>query len=237
MKTIVVFAYNFRHKKTQAFLVHLRLSGYAVARVLAADKKELDIPPSSIRTKIRHRALRSPRLVAERMGFDFLNADHDSEAAHRELDRLDPDLGVIAGARVLPKSIIEKFRIGIINFHPGLLPEVRGLDAMLWSVREDVPLGATAHLIDEHVDAGEILLRRKIEIYEDDTALDLNERLFEVQLELLEPAVEKAFEDGGKGRLTKTVDPNSSYNTKMPSKLERETVEDLLPEYVARRAG
>ena len=38
------------------------------------------------------------------------------------------DLGIIAGSRILKKKIIEEFKIGILNMHPGLLPLNRGLD-------------------------------------------------------------------------------------------------------------
>ena len=44
------------------------------------------------------------------------------------------DLGVIAGARILDHKIIKLFNRGIINFHPAILPECRGLDSLLWSI-------------------------------------------------------------------------------------------------------
>ena len=136
----------------------------------------------------------------------------------------------MAGARILKQRVIDCFSIGIINFHPGLIPEARGLDAMLWSVLRDVPLGISAHLIDEHVDAGRLLLRQLIPIAADDTALDLSERLYEYQLDMLEPAVEAALAGEGIG-----VDPSSGYNRKMTPELERRALEKL-PEYIRRFA-
>ena len=68
---------------------------------------------------------------------------------------------MIAGARILKRPVIDRFSIGIINFHPGLIPEARGLDALLWSIRGDLPLGVTSHLIDERVDASSEAARQQ----------------------------------------------------------------------------
>ena len=136
------------------------------------------------------------------------------------------ELGIIAGARILKDPIIRAFPIGIINFHPGLIPEARGLDALLWSVYKGVPLGVTAHLIDSRVDLGRILVRETIPIYGDDTMLDLSERLHEKQLELLPKAIELAVA----GKWTCVAEPGT-YNRKMNPDLERQAYA-MLPEYV-----
>ena len=41
------------------------------------------------------------------------------------------DLGIILGSRII-KNIINKFKIGILNMHPGILPYNRGLDTHKW---------------------------------------------------------------------------------------------------------
>ena len=48
---------------------------------------------------------------------------------------------------------------GIINFHPGLIPEARGLDTPQWCIYDGIPLGVTSHFIDSKVDAGRIIER------------------------------------------------------------------------------
>lgn len=234
MPELVVFAYNFPHKKTQDFLLRLFVDGFRVAHVLAADPVKLDIPPASVRTKIRHRALVHPRTIASRIGAEYSVVDHSGSDALALLDRVEPELGVIAGARILDADVIDRFSAGVLNFHPGLIPEVRGLDAMLWAIRSDVPQGVTAHLIDRRVDAGRIVERRAIGVFADDTALDLQERLYETQLELLEPAIRTALEAAAGKRSLEPVE-GGSYNRKMDAELERETL-GLLPDYVRRHA-
>ncbi len=214
---IMVFCYNFPHKKTQDFLLRLLLEGIKISFIIAADPVKLNIPHSTVRTKIRHIGLVHPKKIAQRMNIDYYVLPHNSKKTSEIIRENNVDLGVIAGARILKKSVIDSFRIGIINFHPGLIPESRGLDAMLWSIYNKVPLGVTAHLIDDRIDAGKILLKRKIPIENDDTLLDLSERLYETEIELLLPAIQNAV--SGKWVSVKS---DSKLNKKMPPELEKQ---------------
>ena len=228
---IVVFAYDFPHKKTQDFLFHLKVKGYHVRLVLGAPKRKLNIPPSSIRSKIRHQGLLHPADIADAFGYCYKVINHNDRRVPLLLREYQVELGIIAGARILKSHVIQSVPQGIINFHPGLIPEARGLDAVLWSILEDVPLGVTAHCIDERVDAGSILLKRTIPIYPDDTLLDLTERVYEFQLEMLDEAIALAI--AGKGELVQYAGP---YHRKMPPELEKQVLEKV-SDYVARYAA
>lgn len=223
---IAVFAYNFPHKKTQDFLTRLFLEDLVPRLVLAADPVPLDIPKSSIRTKVRHQGLVHPRDVAKRIGAEYQVVHHNSDEAIERLHRADIELAVVSGARILKTPVIRAVPKGIINFHPGLIPEVRGLDALLWAVVKGIPLGVTAHLIDERVDAGTVLVRQEIVVQRDDTAFDLSERLMETQLDMLRPAIELAL--SGQGT---PIELAGSYNRKMSPELEHEALRKL-PRYL-----
>jgi len=227
---VAVFAYNFPHKKTQDFLLRLFCEGYKVAHVLAADPVPLSIPPSSIRTKIRHGALIHPRDVAASIGAPYSVVAHNDASAIEIVNSHEINLGIIAGARILKAPIIEAFKYGVINYHPGLIPQARGLDAMLWSIYYDIPLGVTAHLIDERVDAGKILFDEKIELHTDDTIFDLSERLYETQLEMIKPSIEAALSKSGS-----LLEAGTKLRTKMPAEQERDVLEKL-PSYLERYA-
>ena len=230
MKEVVVFAYNFPHRKTQDFLFHLFGCGIKVDHVFAADAVELDIPPSEVRTKIRHCTPLHPSDVAKSIGAQYHQVPHQGSQINALIEEINPEIGIIAGARILKADVINGFRNGIINFHPGMIPEARGLDALLWSIRNDVSLGVTSHLINERVDAGKILERRTIDLHEDDTIFDLSERLYELQLEMLPLAIDRAQES-----MTEDVDFESgTYNRKMNGDMERETVA-MLSKYLERR--
>lgn len=226
---IAVFCYNFLHKKSQDFLVRLFLEGIKIECVFAADPVEIGIPPTSIRTKIKHIGLLHPKDIAERLGVEYFVAPHNSAEVIASIKDRELALGIIAGARILKDPVIKSFSIGIINYHPGLIPEARGLDAMLWSIYKGLPLGVTAHLIDKNIDAGNILLKEKIPIYSDDTLLDFSERLHEKQIEMIKPSIKAAL----RGDFV-PVDLTTPYHRKMPVELEK-TIPNKLPDYLRKQ--
>jgi phosphoribosylglycinamide formyltransferase-1 len=233
---IALFGYNFPHKKTEDLLVRLFLLRYDIVAVLAADPVKLNIPPSAVRTKLRHDALLHPKVVAGALGVPYHVVPHNSAEAVELIRDLALDLGIVGGARILKAPVIDAFRIGVINFHPGLIPEARGLDAMLWSIRHGIPLGVTAHLIDRHVDAGKMLLRREIRLYPDDGPLDLSERLYEMQLELLPDSIAVAV-DPVRLAAAEQIDPASPHNRKMSAEVELETLATVADYIGARLAA
>lgn len=224
---IAVFCYNFPHKKTQDILLRLFLEGIKINCIFSAEPIPLNIPPSTIHTKIKHIAVVHPKQIADRLSIKYYVLPHNSLDVKELIKSNNIDLGIIAGARILKAYIINSFSIGIINFHPGLIPEARGLDAMLWSIYKGIPLGVTAHLIDDHIDAGRIIIKEKIPIYKNDTLLDLSERLYEKQLDILSPSIEKAL----KGDLTYVDVRGSCYNKKMPENIEKQ-IPNILSDYL-----
>lgn len=154
---IAVFAYDFPHRKTQDFLLELVLQGRRDLCVLAAPWKPL--PVGGLSAPVR-RTLRSPpaldtRKLCEALGLTWVSVDHGDTAAIAALrDQYGFKLGIIAGARIIKRSVIELFETGIVNFHPGKIPETSGLDALYYSILKGVPMGVTAHYIDSRIDAG-----------------------------------------------------------------------------------
>ena len=175
---LVVFAYAFPHKKTQDVILRLAALGGVPLAVVAAPWEPLPIATPSIRVKPRHADLVHPAELCRAFGIEYHVVDHRSDTCLLLLDWLKPELGLIAGARLLPGAVLDYFRHGVVNMHPGLLPHVRGLDALQWSLYHEVPLGVTAHIVDAQVDAGWILERRLIDIHQDDTLVDLSLRLY-----------------------------------------------------------
>jgi methionyl-tRNA formyltransferase len=67
------------------------------------------------------------------------------------------DIGEIAG-----RSFLNLFPNGIINFHPGDLPEYRGCNAPEWQILEGNSVICTAHLLDEGIDTGPIIKKKEL---------------------------------------------------------------------------
>jgi methionyl-tRNA formyltransferase len=122
-------------------------------------------------------------------------AKHDSAHCLPLLADLDLDLLVLGGTRIVRGALLDLPRHGVVNSHPGLLPDCRGSASPAWSVYHDLPLGATTHLCDARIDTGDVLLRREIAVHRGDTYEDLCTRTMVLASTLMVEALE-AFERG-----------------------------------------
>lgn len=96
------------------------------------------------------------------------------------------DLIVLIGyMRILSPSFVTRWKNKIINVHPSLLPAFGGkmdLDvhrAVLASKVKET--GCTIHYVTEKVDAGPILLQKKLLVFANDTAESLKERVQQLE--------------------------------------------------------
>ena len=89
------------------------------------------------------------------------------------------DLVVLAGyMRVVKAPLLAAFPRRIINIHPSLLPDFRGLEAWKQALTAGaVKTGCTVHYVDDGVDTGEILAQSEVEVLADDTADSLHARI------------------------------------------------------------
>lgn len=117
---------------------------------------------------------------------EFANREEFNEAFILEIDRLNPDLIVLAGFLVIiPQKMIEKYRDRIINIHPSLIPSFCGTGFYGLKVHEEALkrgvkiTGATVHYVDEGTDTGRIILQKAVEVLEGDTPQILQRRVME----------------------------------------------------------
>ena len=89
---------------------------------------------------------------------------HNSEEVLPHLEAEDLDLIVFGGTRIIRGDILDLPRFGVINSHPGLLPECRGSASPAWSVYHDIPIGSSTHFCDNGIDTGDILMRREVPV-------------------------------------------------------------------------
>ena len=100
--------------------------------------------------------------------------------------------------KMLPLVFVKQYENKILNIHPGLLPEFGGKGFFGMRVHEAVinsgkrESGATVHFVDEIYDHGPIILQKKVEVLETDTAESLATRILKLEHELF-PEVVKAF--------------------------------------------
>ena len=118
-----------------------------------------------------------------------------------EIKELKPDvICVVAYGKILPKEILDIPQFGCINVHGSLLPKYRGAAPIQWAViNGDKETGITTMYMDVGMDTGDMILKEKISIGENETTGELWNRLSKIGGELLVKTL-KLIEEGNAPR-------------------------------------
>jgi phosphoribosylglycinamide formyltransferase-1 len=100
-------------------------------------------------------------------------------------------LVVLAGfMELLSPTFVARYRGRIVNVHPSLLPAFPGTRAIEQAVEYGVRItGVTVHFVDEGVDTGPIVLQRAFELPYPAAIAGVEERVHEIEHELLPQAI------------------------------------------------
>jgi methionyl-tRNA formyltransferase len=85
--------------------------------------------------------------------------------------------------QLFPEKLVNAVKC--INVHPGLNPYNRGWYPQVFSIINKMPIGATIHEIDEHLDNGPIIVQKETKIECWDTSLSLYNKVQLLEIELL----------------------------------------------------
>lgn len=104
-----------------------------------------------------------------------------------QLKQMNPQAMVVVGyGQIIPQSIIDIPRLGIINVHASLLPKYRGAAPIQWAIANgETRSGVTTMRIDAGLDTGHMLLKWSTEIGPEETAPELGERMAAAGADLL----------------------------------------------------
>lgn len=185
---VAVFAYAFAHRKTQDFLVELAAAGFRDVTVIGAPWKPLPHADSNryFPTMLRSAPALATPDICQALGFEFHECEHDDVDAISELqEKTEFRLGIVSGARIIKRAVIALFEEGILNIHPGKLPETAGLDLFFYTIVKNAPMGVTAHYIDPRVDAGEELFFEETPLGPDDTIEAVQHNNYQSQIRAL----------------------------------------------------
>ncbi len=107
-----------------------------------------------------------------------------------EFKALRADLGIVIAFRMLPEVIWSNPTLGTFNLHASLLPDYRGAAPINWAViNGETQTGLTTFMLDAEIDKGAILGRRTVDIFPDDTAGTLHDRLRDLGPDLVEQTI------------------------------------------------
>lgn len=126
---------------------------------------------------------------AQRSGIDTVVVeprDHHDRAAYDQaliahIDRFEPDLIVLAGfMRILSDGFIDHYRNRILNIHPSLLPEFKGLHTHRRALEASKRLhGASVHFVSNELDSGPVVIQAEVPVLENDTEKTLAARVLQ----------------------------------------------------------
>ena len=84
--------------------------------------------------------------------------------------------------KILNKQFINRFNKKIINIHPSLLPKYKGLNTFKRVLKNnDKFTGCTVHYVNNKIDSGKIILKKRIIIEQND-----NEKTLKVKVQAKE---------------------------------------------------
>ena len=97
--------------------------------------------------------------------------------------------------KILSKKIINIYKNRILNIHPSLLPKYKGLNTHKRVIKNNEKFtGCTVHLVNSKLDAGKIILQKKIKIYKKDNEYSLAKRVLKVENSIYQKAIKKFIE-------------------------------------------
>lgn len=83
----------------------------------------------------------------------------NDELSVQFLKEVKPDIIIQAGAGVMKPCTFSLARLGAINLHHGIMPEVRGIESTFWCLFYGIKdkIGVSCHFIDEGIDTGSVI--------------------------------------------------------------------------------
>lgn len=117
----------------------------------------------------------------------FQPATFKDDAVVEELRALQPDvIAVVAYGKILPQRVLDIPRLGCVNIHASVLPQLRGSGPVQWAILNGLDeTGVTAMYMAAEMDAGDIIEIRKTPIEPYENAQSLLDRLADIGAGLL----------------------------------------------------
>jgi len=113
-----------------------------------------------------------------------------------ELKTYHADIQIVVAFRMLPEVVWNMPPLGTFNLHGSLLPKYRGAAPINHAIiRGETETGVTSFKLKHEIDTGDVLLQKKVPVYEDDDAGTLHDRMMNAGAEVVLETV-KRIESG-----------------------------------------
>ncbi|MBK7805637.1 MAG: methionyl-tRNA formyltransferase [Saprospiraceae bacterium] len=113
-----------------------------------------------------------------------------------QLKSFEADLQVVVAFRMLPEVVWNMPPLGTFNLHGSLLPRYRGAAPINHAIIQgETETGVTSFKLKHEIDTGDVLLQKKVPVYENDDAGILHDRMMNAGAEVVLETV-KLIESG-----------------------------------------
>lgn len=113
-----------------------------------------------------------------------------------QLKSFEADLQVVVAFRMLPEVVWNMPPLGTFNLHGSLLPKYRGAAPINHAIIQgETETGVTSFKLKHEIDTGDVLLQKKVPVYEVDDAGTLHDRMMNAGAEVVLETV-KRIESG-----------------------------------------
>ena len=125
--------------------------------------------------------------------FRFKNQKIDERKILKYLKKNNISFICLAGfMKILSKNFIKKFKGKIINIHPSLLPQYKGLNTHARVLKNKEKFsGCTVHHVTSKLDAGKIIIQKKVKINKNETPRSLAKKILKQEHILYPKAIKK----------------------------------------------
>lgn len=180
-------------------------------------------PPVAVVTQVAKATGRGHKVVptpvedlGRRLGLNVLaSLDVNAAPTLEVLKTFEPDIILVAAfGQILKEEILKLPKLGCYNVHGSLLPKYRGaapIQRAIWDGEKTT--GVTIQRIVRKLDAGDIVLKKQIEIEPEETSGQLMDRLAHLGGEALVEAVKLI--EAGKATFTKQDESHVTYAKKI----------------------
>ena len=94
--------------------------------------------------------------------------------------------------KILSKRIINIYKNRILNIHPSLLPNYKGLNTHKRVIKNKEKFtGCTVHLVNSKLDSGKIILQKKVKVLKKDDEISLSNRVLKSENLIYPKAIKK----------------------------------------------
>ena len=142
-----------------------------------------------------------------------INLDNDEE--FKIFKKLSPDIVIIvAYGQIIPKNFLNIAKFGFINIHASLLPKWRGAAPIQRAIMNgDKKIGVSIMKIEEKLDSGPVLASKEIELDQNATYGEIQEKLSLIGSNLLFGSLKNI--ENGRAKFVDQIHSNSTYAKKI----------------------